>query len=429
MTILQALLFSSYLSSVHGSCPFAGNGSKTGAEEFPNDPQHQSIRQQKEVSEERARHAHIINKAQQRNLQTNCITSSTYEHLMDDVGALGNAFNSNNGARGHFFGGLVRLAAHDFMDFDLSARNQGGPDGCIDFTASINNGLEIVWCDNGCPLKDLYDTSYSFMSRADFWVAAANACIRATALNGYDLPFRWGRTDVSICPESSARLPLDTGCDQVEGVFLTRMGLSWTDATALLGAHSLGRATDGNSQHDGTWVQSGQESTVFDKGFYDELTRRSWRPLSRNGAQHDWTWGGNTRGVMMLNTDICLFFDISNPNCCTNTGGNCRDTGNQCPTSRNTETVSAINAFMAGRNNDNDAFYAAFSVAWKKATELGHTGLKNLDTICDSSPTLSPTPSIPCGDKNCQFVADNGLCDVYGDLCPVSCSVSSCGNN
>lgn len=142
----------------------------------------------------------------------------------------------------------MRLAAHDFMDFDRSASVLGGADGCIDFNAGINGGLGDVWCD-GCPLKRLYDRNYSFMSRSDFWVAAANGSIKATASSPYDPPFRWGRTDQNSCPESADRLPLDTGCDQVEGVFLTRMGLSWVDATALLGAHTLGRATEANSAH------------------------------------------------------------------------------------------------------------------------------------------------------------------------------------
>ena len=134
------------------------------------------------------------------------------------------------------------------MDFDRTSDVPGGADGCIDFSASINAGLEIVWC-NGCPLKDLYDSVYSFMSVADFWVAAGNAAIKATARDGFELPFQWGRTDRDVCPESGSRLPLDTDCGEVEGVFLTRMGLSWTDATALLGAHTLGRATQANSQH------------------------------------------------------------------------------------------------------------------------------------------------------------------------------------
>ena len=86
---------------------------------------------------------------------------------------------------------------------------------------------------------------------------------------------------------------------------------------------------------DGTWVQSGRESAIFDKGYYDELIRRAWRPQFRNGSQHDWTWGGQNRDVFMLNADICLQFDISSPNCCTDSRGNCRNTFQdvQCPRS------------------------------------------------------------------------------------------------
>ena len=147
--------------------------------------------------------------------------------------------------------GIVRLVAHDFMDFDRAQNVKGGSDGCIDFTASANKGLELVWCDNPnvCPLKSLYTSAYASMSRADFWVAAGNAAIRATSINRFVPPFKWGRVDRDTCPESTSRLPGDIECSEVEAVFLTRMGLSWTDATALLGAHSLGRATESNSQH------------------------------------------------------------------------------------------------------------------------------------------------------------------------------------
>jgi len=305
---------------------------------------------------------------------------------------------------------------------------------------------------------------------------------RETALNGFELPFRWGRRDAESCPESTSRIPGDTDCDEVKGVFLDRMGLTWTDATALLGAHTLGRGSTQHSGHDGMWVQSGQESLIFDNGFYTELLGRTWRP--RNN-QFDWTWGGNNRDVMMLNTDICLYFDISDTDCCTDNDRQ-RGCNTRCQISDNDETVNAIDRFAA-RNNDHQPFYNAFTDAWIKATENGRDGLNNLDEGCTptsspptispitSTPTTSPTTSIPtiskvptvspitpaptvspttsaptistaptaspttpeptislapsskeCIDRDCQYVADNGLCDVYGALCPVSCNAIGC---
>lgn len=263
------------------------------------------------------------------------------------------------------------------------------------------------------------------MSKADFWVAAANGVIQASSLtsnqrpNGLELPFRWGRVDNDSCLESSERLPEPHGCSEVETTFIDRMGLSWRDAVALLGAHTLGRGDINFSGHDGTWVDSDQESTVFDKRFYEEVLRRAWIPRQTN-AGLDWTWGGNNRGVMMLNTDICLFYDIpeeTDPNCCTNTNGNCRDNSvqnRQCPTAETVrpEAFEAFNDFLGGNNLNNgnqEPFYQAYATAWQLATERGYSDdeLFEVPDACSptapltiqpsfshsSSPTTSPTIS------------------------------------
>jgi hypothetical protein len=73
---------------------------------------------------------------------------------------------------------------------------------------------------------------------------AGNAVIFLTSINNsLDLrnTFYWGRTTLDSCPGSDSRLPTTAGCQDVEGVFLERMGLTWKDAVALLGAHTLGR--------------------------------------------------------------------------------------------------------------------------------------------------------------------------------------------
>ena len=73
-----------------------------------------------------------------------------------------------------FLGGIVRLVAHDFMDFHIGdAANPMGSDGCIDMDHPDNSGLpQDVWCDTGCPLTDVYNNNFSHISKADFWIAA-----------------------------------------------------------------------------------------------------------------------------------------------------------------------------------------------------------------------------------------------------------------
>lgn len=167
-------------------------------------------------------------------------------------------------------GGIVRLAAHDFMDYNQNdAINPYGPDGCFDAAHPGNAGLpEDIWCYTGqCVLTTLYNAKYSpvGITRADFWIASANAVIRQLSVNNtLDLrdTFVWGRQDRASCPGSGQRLPTPMGCDQVENVFIRRMGLGWRDAVALMGAHTIGRGDASFSGHHGSWVDTDEDALV-----------------------------------------------------------------------------------------------------------------------------------------------------------------------
>lgn len=209
-----------------------------------------------------------------------------------------------------------------------------------------------------------------------------------------NLPFRWSRLDRTACPLSSDRLPEASGCTEMEETFINRMGVTWKDAVALMGAHTLGRGHTLFSGHDGTWVETAEESTAFDTGFFTETVNRPWRPR-RTNVGTDWTWG-NDRDVQMLNTDICLQFDIpdgDDQGCCTNTERNCGPTNPpQCESSQ-LVWPEAFEAFEEFTSRNNDAFYSAFSEAWQKATENGYAvgSLNDLEASCDADPTFSPT--------------------------------------
>jgi hypothetical protein len=174
--------------------------------------------------------------------RSSCFSVDTYDSIDNDIAIIKNNVRSER-ERSHFLGGIVRMAAHDFMDYDRHDRNNPmGADGCYDRDHLSNVGLDTIWC-RGCPLRTLYQDKYSHLSRADFWIASANAVIRQTSIgNSLDLrdTFLWGRKDSDVCHNSGLRLPQSSGCDEVEDVFLERMGLTWTDAVALLGAHTLG---------------------------------------------------------------------------------------------------------------------------------------------------------------------------------------------
>ena len=279
------------------------------------------------------------------------------------------------------------------MDFDRNNANSPmGPDGCFDPSHPANAGLpEDLWCE-GCLLTNLYQSKYSErqISRADFWIASANAVIRQTSVdNALDLrdTFEWGRVDANSCTGQGSRIPSPRGCSQTEDAFLTRMGLTWTDATALMGAHTLGRGDTDFSGHHGTWVPSNAEAMLFDKTYYEEVFLNSWHPQKIGTPTEDWTTG-NGGDRVMLNTDLCLVMLIDeNMPCCT--GTRCTGLSRRCPRipqgHPRSEAFDAFEDFLGGGYpNDNQApFYNAFREAWGKATKLGQNNLFPLADNCD----------------------------------------------
>ena len=185
-----------------------------------------------------------------------CFNVATYNSIDRDVALIANSIESL-AERSHFMGGIVRLVAHDFMDYDRTSSIPYGPDGCFDPSHPANNGLpDDIWCDD-CRLTRVYNEkyrpnnigrgkcckvtecllaeafasptrpSYTCHCSADFWVAAGNAVIRQTSVNNtLDMrdSFRWGRRDQLSCPGSGDRVPAPTGCDTTEAAMIDRMG-------------------------------------------------------------------------------------------------------------------------------------------------------------------------------------------------------------
>lgn len=172
-----------------------------------------------------------------------CIDKSTYNDIDHEIEQIASSIN-NDEELVHFYGGIVRLAAHDFMDYDRNSDTPYGSDGCIDWDHEVNAGLQSIWC-SSCPLTKLYNKKYTYISWADFWIISANTVMRILSKDqSFDLAntFLWGRKDASICKGSGNRIPTGTGtCRDVEDTMLDAMGLEWRDAVALLGAHTIGK--------------------------------------------------------------------------------------------------------------------------------------------------------------------------------------------
>ena len=104
-----------------------------------------------------------------------------------------------------------------------------------------------------------------------------------------------------------------------------------------------------------------------------------------NTGPQDWTTGDLSNERLMLNTDICLAYDIddeinqASPPCTTGVTQNVP----KCPMySSGSTRAPALNAVQEFGAETNDRFYAAFSSAWNKATAKQTRSLVSLTVSC-----------------------------------------------
>ena len=269
-------------------------------------------------------------------LTTTCMTEGDYDCIVQGVGDLLDALPAtcagNSCPKADFAGCVLRLAGHDFMDFDGVG---GGADGCLDFDDPDNTGLK--GCMNSAffnpsvdeaslsstSLQSIYNSVCHTVSVADFIVITAEAVMSHQSGSGsldFKSNFRYGRTTKQNCT-GVAPLPNPEGsCSEVDRVFVTNMGLSWREAAVLMGVHTLGRAHVDNSGYDGWWSDP-TASATFNNDYYSSLLAKGWkveRAVNGNINKNQWVRtdvDGFTNGVngaghkeMMLNTDMCLVY-------------------------------------------------------------------------------------------------------------------------
>jgi len=257
---------------------------------------------------------------------TPSLTCTQYDAMVSTIrnmyNQLGTACTATDCPQADWAGCVLRVAGHDLMDY---ANGQGGSDGCLDLHDADNAGLPecLHSGHHGFSIYDAYKTHCSEISLADFIVLAAEAVIafsREYATGGnsdIDLRsnFRYGRTTAATCEFAEGRLPNpEESCGAVEETFVNRMGLSWRQAAALMGVHSLGRARPENSGYDGWWSDA-VNSRKFNNNYYASIVGKGWMPeqLSQNKNQWKRSDAGKDRGAtqgkeMMLNTDMCLAY-------------------------------------------------------------------------------------------------------------------------
>lgn len=160
------------------------------------------------------------------------------------------------------------------------------------------------------------------------------------------------------------------------------------------------------SGHHGKWVPNESLAQIFDKRYYHELMMRSWSVRiieATDLPQLDYITGNpnSSNPKMMLNTDVCLVWDIDEDmNCCTRTDmfrtngdSHCaQDEDKQCPLygagNPSWEAAEAVQEYLGapGEMDNNEAFYEAFKLAWLRATM---NGMYDLHPIKESSCVMS----------------------------------------
>jgi len=229
-------------------------------------------------------------------------------------------------ARSDWAGCILRLAAHDFMDY---SHQEGGADGCLYLPDGDNAGLSncLAGSDNVVGLLDAYEDFCTRISLADFLVIGAEAVMNITRQNVLnDAPsrakldfrsrFKYGRVTNPHCNRSIGKMPdAERGCNAVEDTMVTNMGLTWNQSAALMGAHTIGQASLDRSGYNGRWVTV-QSSLRFDNDYYMSIILKGWAPeksIGGNDRKNQWKRvdiGQNeySFGVeMMLDSDMCLF--------------------------------------------------------------------------------------------------------------------------
>jgi len=270
--------------------------------------------------------------------------------------------------RGSALPTAVRLSFHDCV---------GGCDGCLNVNNHDNAGLaDLVASLDTLYLANSYD---SLLSRADFWaLAGVYAVDKTIELNNDDcdeddcevpdsgLVFQWGRTDCDTAPYTDVDVGLPSALldhANVMSFFAGEFGFDDNETVALLGAHTLGRASSDNSGFSGTWING--EANFFNNEYYKKLVDSSLTWRHRDAGTDNWQW--NVPGeVFMLNVDVALYKDIL-----VNSVGESSCDFTTCAAA---PTATVVEAFAAS----NDAWITEFTKVYTKMLAHGNFTLSDL---------------------------------------------------
>jgi len=306
---------------------------------------------------------------------------------------------------GDTIGALVRLAFHDAAGGPGTPSNLPGPNGCIDFTASANNGLQKIVSNLTALYHNLFNPRGQpaitpWVSNADFWVLAANTAIQyATSpdpaqpsplpsppagappnppplpnINGIwplVLPLVFGRTDDTSCTSDAAYLPsAGNSWSQSDSTAATgggfgRFGMTAQEIVAIFGAHAVGRAQYANSGFDGGWTST---QSSFANTYYGALVNLPWGVNAsnteewRNAPPPPPPGAPAPHGTLMLQSDVELAITPSGS--CSKFKNLAPAKGSVCPSN------TAAGEYVLAYASNIQWWWGNFTTAWPKLTQF-----------------------------------------------------------
>jgi len=274
----------------------------------------------------------------------------------------------------------VRLSFHDSVTWDPQS-GTGGSNAWISVPCGARNQCErTLDANKGLPqVADYLDYLWikngwqHVISRPDWWSLAAKVSVEWASGGTCNINWGYGRTQASSIQAWPNRHPLPPeGFQGIGKHMVTRLGFSWEESVALIGAHCLGETHIENTGYHGRWVPT--PANFFSNSFYQNLLHYDWYPTAVPCNSTSYGSGCNVEyvsdelpGAVMLITDGALEYQTGKLKCTLTRNQKSNLYANRCPFA-----TKAVQGYVSHFASNNNYWLQTFASAFEKLQNLGH---------------------------------------------------------